>query len=115
MAKGQETQWQDTQPELAKLDTVGDELIGILLDKQARTGKFGPVMAYDIQLSTPGDVSSMDEMVRIFGTAVLDDRFRKVPVGHFVKIIYEGMDEDSGAKLYKVFKGPKAPNLEEPF
>ena len=67
--------------EVFKFEKEGDTLIGKLQFKRTDVGKNKSNM-YDIQTE--------DKLVSVWGTQVLDDKIRLVPIGSEVKIEYLG-------------------------
>lgn len=70
--------WQEKQ--------AGFEIVGYLFDMQHNQGPKQNSSVYTLKQEN-------GENIAFWGSAVLDDQIQKVPMGSFIKVIYEGKKE----------------------
>jgi len=74
--------WKPIEPAVWKSGKVGDQIIGVLVNKEPKDE--------NTQLSARYYLENKDGMFLIWGCAVLDDRMQYVKVGVKIRVTYEG-------------------------
>jgi hypothetical protein len=75
----------------------GDSIQGIYIEKEEEVGQFSSNL-YTIK-------TDQDVEMKIWGSTVLDELMKKVPMGHEVRITYQGKQPSkSGKKAWKDYK-----------
>lgn len=90
--------WKDVEPEQWKPVDEGDNIIGVLVQKEPKD--------VDKELSAQYILENIDGMWLVWGSAVLDKRMALVKVGQTVKITFKGTKENNDKKKndIKIFK-----------
>jgi hypothetical protein len=85
----------DVEPNIWKPEEDGDNIQGILVNKEARSG----------ELSARYFIDDNEGIKLVWGCKVLNSRMELVNIGDFVKITYKGLTETKKGRklhLYKV-------------
>ena len=89
--------YQEIDPKIWKYENEGDFIEGVLVLKQENVGDNNSRM-YSIKTS--------DEVLNVWGSAVLDSRMKLVSEGDKIKITFKGLGEAKGGhsapKIFKV-------------
>jgi len=89
-------EWQTIQPTVWKPVNVGDNIVGILVNKEPKNENSGISAKYYLE----------NEKGTFFawGSTVLDDRMQYVKVGHKIRITYEGKTKNKRGQDVNLFK-----------
>jgi hypothetical protein len=93
--------WTEVVPDFWKPAKSGDELEGVLIERELESGS-NKSKLYHVQVTS-------DNIIRtklVWGCTVLDNRMAGVPIGTQVKIVFVGKDKTKTGKplnLYKVY------------
>ncbi|MBT5832339.1 MAG: hypothetical protein HOH77_19280 [Candidatus Latescibacteria bacterium] len=93
-----ENEWISTDPRIWRPEKEGDALMGKLLQKRPKGGKYQ---------SESYVVENHKALYIVFGTAVLEDRMKNVSIGDIVRIEYKGTKKnkrDEDTKIFEVFR-----------
>lgn len=80
---------------LVNFDKASEFIEGKLVDVRTGQGKFESIV-YDIEKNN-------GELVSVFGSTVLDGRMKRVSIGQFVKIQFNGVVESRDGRKYNDF------------
>jgi hypothetical protein len=104
MVERKNSEWEevkDPENNVWRPQVAGDEIIGIYLRKETDVGRY-----HTNKYTLETDDGEMD----VFGSTVLDTKFKEVPLGYEVKIVYQGEKPSKPPrkpfKLFQVFKRP---------
>jgi hypothetical protein len=101
-------EWQTIEPGRWKHETEGDQIAGVLVNKEPRDETSGTSARYYIE--------NQDGMFLIWGSPVIDDRMQYVKTGQKVRVTFEGHTKNKKNQQVNLFKVevPKAvPQNEE--
>ena len=100
--KNKDNGWQevkDPEDEIWRPEAIGDEISGKYIRKEDDVG---------IYHSTKYTLDTEKGEVDVFGSTVLDSKFKDIPLGYEVKIVYQGEKPSTPPKkpfkLFQVFK-----------
>jgi hypothetical protein len=100
--KNNDNGWQevkDSEDEIWRPEAIGDEISGKYVRKEDDVG---------IYHSTKYTLDTEKGEVDVFGSTVLDSKFKDIPLGYEVKIVYQGEKPSTPPKkpfkLFQVFK-----------
>jgi hypothetical protein len=100
--KNNDKGWQevkDSEDEIWRPEAIGDEISGKYIRKEDDVG---------IYHSTKYTLNTEKGEVDVFGSTVLDSKFKDIPLGYEVKIVYQGEKPSTPPKkpfkLFQVFK-----------
>jgi len=88
--------WKTIEPGIWKPVKEGENIIGVLINKEPRDEQAG--------LSAKYYLENENGTWLVWGSAVLDDRMQYVKVGSKVKIIYEGKTKNKKNQDVNLFK-----------
>jgi hypothetical protein len=99
-------EWQTIEPGIWKPETEGDQIEGVLMNKEPRDEASGTSARYYIE--------NQDGMFLIWGSAVIDDRMQCVKIPQKVRVTFEGHTKNKNKKnqqvnLFKVEVAKSAP------
>ena len=89
--------WKNIEPGMWKPEKEGDNIIGILVNKEPKDEESGLSARYYLE--------NQEGMFFVWGCAVLDDRMQYVKAGEKVRITYEGKTtnkRNQKVNLYRV-------------
>lgn len=93
------TDWEKVESNVWRPENKEDSIEGVLIAKEKS-------IDYDTQVYTI-EVKVKENIVRrtVYGTTVLDDRMKDIPVGKIIKIVYKGEKQVKRGltKLFEVF------------
>jgi hypothetical protein len=96
----------DPEDSVWRPEAIGDEISGIYLRREDDVG-----MYHATKYTLETDDGEMD----VFGSTVLDNKFKDVPIGYEVKIVYQGEKPSKPPKkpfkLFQVFKRSVNPEV----
>lgn len=98
-----EKEWEEIkEPEsIWRAEAVGDEISGKYIAKEEDVG---------IYHSKKYTLETSDGEIDVFGSVGLDDKFKEIPLGYEVKIVYQGEKPSKppkkAFKVFQVFKRP---------
>lgn len=88
-------QWEDVEPEVWKPENEGDEIEGVLINKETEVG---------VNESNLYQLETKEGIKSVWGSTVLDQRMKLVNIGDHLKIIYKGMTLNQRKQNTKIFK-----------
>jgi len=96
-----EKKYEDIQQEFWSFEKEGDAIVGIYLSSQSEVGS-NKSMVYNLEQPN-------GEMISIWGSTVLDSKFKLVKFGDDIRVVYLGEKKaERGNRTYKDFKIQKA-------
>ena len=98
-------QWKTIQPTVWKPEKSGDNIIGVLVSKEAKDEITGISAKYHIENSTG--------TFFVWGSAVLDDRMQYAKIGQKVRITYEGKTKNKRGQDVNLFRVDVAQNAQQ--
>ena len=96
--------WTTIEPSVWKPEKEGDNIIGILVNKELKDEQSGLSARYYLE--------TKDGMSFVWGCAVLDDRMQYVKVGAKVRITYEGVTKNKRNQKVNLYKAEVAEKTE---
>ena len=96
--------WTTIEPSVWKPEKEGDNIIGILVNKELTDEQSGLSARYYLE--------TKDGMSFVWGCAVLDDRMQYVKVGAKVRITYEGGTKNKRNQKVNLYKAEVAEKTE---
>jgi len=88
--------WKSIEPGVWKPEKEGDNIIGVLVNKEPRDENGGLSARYYIE--------NKEGTFFVWGSAVLDDRMQYVKVGSKIRITYEGKTKNKKNQDVNLFK-----------
>jgi hypothetical protein len=89
----------DSEDEIWRPEAIGDEISGKYIRREDDVGMYH---------STKYTLETERGEVDVFGSTVLDNKFKDIPLGYEVKIVYQGEKPSNPPKkpfkLFQVFK-----------
>ena len=98
-------QWKTIQPTVWKPEKSGDNIIGLLVNKEPKDEIAGMSAKYHIENSTG--------TFFVWGSAVLDDRMQYAKIGQRVRITYEGKTKNKRGQDVNLFRVDVAQNTHQ--
>ncbi len=89
-------EWQTIEPGIWKPETEGDQIAGVLVNREPRDEVNGTSSRYYIE--------NQDGMFLIWGSAVIDDRMQYVKIGQKVRVTFEGHTKNKKNQQVNLFK-----------
>ncbi len=89
-------EWQTIEPGIWKPENEGDQIAGVLVNKEPRDEASGTSARYYIE--------NQDGMFLIWGSAVIDDRMQYVKIGQKVRVTFEGHTKNKKNQQVNLFK-----------
>jgi hypothetical protein len=91
----------DPEDEIWRPEAIGDEISGKYIRREDDVGMYH---------GTKYTLDTGNGEVDVFGSTVLDSKFKDIPLGYEVKIVYQGEKPSNPPKkpfkLFQVFKRP---------
>ena len=87
--------WETIEPGIWKPEKEGDTIEGVLIGKEADRGSFGSYI-YNIE-------TVAGQHLGVWGSTVLDDRMKYVPVGSRIRIVFKGIERNAKGQPIKIF------------
>ena len=92
--------WKTIEPCAWKPQNVGDNIIGILINKEPKDENAGISARYHLQ--------NEDGAFFVWGSAVIDDRMQYVDVGDKIRITFKGKTKNKRSQDVNLFQVDKA-------
>ena len=92
--------WKTIEPNQWKPEKDGDFLIGILVRKEPKTPDLSAKYTFD----------TVDGMMMVWGSTILDDRLALVNIGDRVRVTFKGLTKNQKNQDLKLFKVEVADN-----
>ena len=89
-------EWKTIEPGVWKPEKEGDNIIGVLLNKEPKDEISGLSARYYIE--------NQEGMFFVWGSTVLDDRMQYVKVGSKIRITFEGKTKNKRGQAVNLFK-----------
>ena len=86
--------WKEVESNVWKPEKEGDQITGVLIQKQPRTDELSP--RYTIE--------NKDGQFMVWGSAIIADKVEPLEVGLEIRITFEGTKNLGGGKTLKQFK-----------
>ena len=86
--------WESVEPELWKPEEEGDQVEGVLLNKEEGVG---------VNESKLYQLETKDGIKNVWGSTVLDNRMKLVNVGDYIKIRFDGFVKNKKGQDTKIF------------
>jgi len=95
--------WEEVKTELFKFSDVGEELVGLYVDSEYRKGTDGRSDNFVYSVKTDSG-----ELVQFFGSAILNNRMRLIPVNTRIRIVFEDLQpsadkKKNDTKIFRVY------------
>lgn len=88
--------WKTVEPNIWKPKQNGDDIIGVIVNKTSKDESTG--------LSAKYQLENENGMFLVWGSTVLDDRLKYVPIGSKVRITFEGQTKNKRNQTVNLFK-----------